>query len=167
MRQLGTPECPNDLGAGIHRVERQAKRETVQNVDPGRRHHHRQPRIRDVFGQPDIHVQPERRGDLVLEELSQAAMARIDAAQQFALVEAESDGVVGLARARLPRGFLTGQHDGEPIEVGHEAAIDGHVENVQARLMCQELPDGESLFALLRELRPVPADPLLVVEPSP
>ena len=33
--------------------------------------------------------------------------------------------------------------------------------------MCQELAHGDSFFALLRELRPVLAHPLFVVEPAP
>ena len=55
-------------------------------------------------------------------------MLRIDAAQQFALVEPEGDAVISLPRARFPHGFLTGQHDCQAIEV-------------------------DSLLALLRELR--------------
>ncbi len=74
--------------------------------------------------------------------------------------------VIGLPRARLPRGFLTGQHDGQAIEVGDEAAIHGLVEREQPCLVCEELADGDSLFALLRELRPVRAHPLFVVEPA-
>ena len=136
-------------------------------LDPRGPRHRRQPRVRDVLGQPDIDVEPERRGDLILEELSQAAMVRIDAAQQLALVEPEGDAVIGLPRARFPRGLLTGQHDGQAIEIGDEAAIQRLVEHVQPRLVCQELADGDSLFALLRELRPVRAHPFFVVEPSP
>ena len=93
-------------------------------------------------------------------------MLRIDTAQQLALIEPERDAVIGLPRARFPRGFLTGQHDRQAIEVGDEAAIDGLVEHVQPCLVCQELADGDSLFALLRELRPVRAHPFLVVEPA-
>ena len=55
-------------------------------------------------------------------------MLRIDAAQQFALVEPEGDAVISLPSARFPHGFLTGQHDCQAIEV-------------------------DSLLALLRELR--------------
>src|SRR5687767_431145 len=100
MRQLGPPECPGDFGASIHRVERQAKRETVEHLDPRGPRHRGQPRVRDVLGQPDIDVQPERRGDLILEELSQAAMLWINTAQQLALVEPEGDAVISLPRAR-------------------------------------------------------------------
>ena len=93
-------------------------------------------------------------------------MLRIDAAQQLAFVEPESEGVIGLPRSGLPRGFLTRQHDRQAIEVGDDAAIDGLVEREQARLVGQELADGDSLLAVLRELRPVRADPFFVVEPS-
>ena len=50
-----------------------------------------QARVRDLLRQPDVDVQPERRRDLVLEELPQAAMPRIDAAHQLAFVEPERD----------------------------------------------------------------------------
>jgi hypothetical protein len=52
-------------------------------------------------------------------------MLLIDTTQQLALVEAEGDSVIRLSCSRLPRGFLTSQHDRETIEVGGEAAIDG------------------------------------------
>ena len=75
--------------------------------------------------------------------------------------------MIGLPRSRLPRGFLTRQHDCQAIEVGDDAAIDGLVEREQPCLVCQKLADGDSLFALLRELRPVRAHPFFVVEPPP
>ena len=74
--------------------------------------------------------------------------------------------VIGLPRPRLPRRLLTRQHDGEAIEVGDDAAIDGLVERVQPCLVRQELADGDSLLALLRELRPVGAHTFLVIEPA-
>ena len=119
-----------------------------------------------VLRQADVDVLAERRRDLVLEELSETAMPRIDAAHQFAFIEAQREGVIGLSRAGLPCRFLTGQHHREAIEVGHDAAIDGFVEREQSRLMRQELADGDLLFALLRELRPVRGHPLFVVEPA-
>ena len=88
--------------------------------------------IRDRFRQPDVDVQTKRRRDLVLEELSQAAMLRIDAPQQLALVEAERDGVIGLPRTGLPCGLLTRQHDRQAIEVGDEARDRRVVEREQA-----------------------------------
>ena len=93
-------------------------------------------------------------------------MARIDAAQQLAFIEPEREGVVGLARAGLPRRLLTGQHHREAIEVGHHAAIDRFVEREESRLMRQELADGDLLLSLLRELGPVRGHPLFVVEPA-
>ena len=56
-------------------------------------------------------------------------------------------------------------HRRKPIEVGDHAAIDGLVEREEPGLMSQELADGDRLLAVLRELRPVGGDPLLVVEP--
>ena len=82
-------------------------------------------------------------------------MLRIDPAQQLAFVEPERDGVIRLPRSGLPRGLLTRQHDRQAIEIGDDAAIDRLVEREQPRLVRQELADGDSLLALLRELRPV------------
>ena len=66
-----------------------------------------------------------RSGDL--EELSQTAMLRIDAPDEFALIETERQRVIRLARARLPHGFLPRQDDRQAIEVGDDAPIDGLV----------------------------------------
>ena len=55
-------------------------------------------------------------------------MAWIDTAQQFALIKAEGDGVIGLPRTGFPRWLLTGQHDRQAIEVGDDAAVDRFVD---------------------------------------
>ena len=93
-------------------------------------------------------------------------MLRIDPAQQLAFIEPEADGVIGLTRARFPRGFLTSEHDRQAIQVGDHAAIDGLIEGEQPRLVREELADRDPLFALLRELGPVRGDSLFVVEPA-
>jgi hypothetical protein len=66
------------IGTTIHRLQRQSKRKTEKHPNPLRRRDGRKPGVRDFFRQTDVDVQPERRRDLVLEELSQAAMPRID-----------------------------------------------------------------------------------------
>jgi hypothetical protein len=93
-------------------------------------------------------------------------MAGIDPAQQLALIEAEGNGVIGQPRSGLPCRFLTRQHAGETIEIGDEAAIERIVQRIQPGLVCEELPDGDSLFAPLREFRPIRAHPFVVVEPA-
>jgi hypothetical protein len=60
---------------------------------------------------------------------------------------------------------VAGEHDGEPIEIGDDAAVDRLVEGIQACLMCQQLPHSDPRLAVLRELGPIGRDPLLVVEP--
>ena len=119
-----------------------------------------------VFGQADVDVLAERCRDLVLKELSEAAMPRIDAPQQLAFVEPEREGVIGLTRAGLPRRLLTGEHHREAIEIRDHAPIDGLVEREQPRLVGEQLANGDLLFAVLRELGPVRGDPLFVVEPA-
>src|SRR5262249_37185453 len=74
--------------------------------------------------------------------------------------------VIRLPRSGLPRGFLTRQDDRQPIEIDDDAAIDGLVDGEQTGLVCQELADGDALFALLPELRPVRTHPFVVVEPT-
>ena len=133
---------------------------------PARRRQGGEASVRDLLWQPDVDVLAERSGDLVLKELSETAMARIDAAHQLAFIEPEREGMVRLARAGLPRRLLTGEHHREAIEVGHDAAINGFIEREESSLMCQELADGDLLLSLLRELGPVGGHPLFVVEPA-
>src|SRR4026208_569524 len=52
------------------------------------------------------------------------------------------------------------------MEMGDVAAIDRFIDREETRLMREQLADGDALFPLLRELRPVGANVLLVVEPS-
>jgi hypothetical protein len=74
--------------------------------------------------------------------------------------------VIRLTRPRLPCRLLTGEHDRESVEVGHNAPIDGLIKREQPGLVSQQMPDGQALLALLRELGPVPAYALVVVEPA-
>jgi hypothetical protein len=97
------------------------------------------------------------RGDFVLEELSDAAVSGIDAAQKLALVKTQADGVIGLARSGWPCRSLTGEHDRQAIEVRDDGTIDGLVDREQAGLMREELADRDLILALLCELRPVRA----------
>ncbi len=93
-------------------------------------------------------------------------MLRIHPAQQFTFVEAQRDGVIGLARAWLPRRSLTGEHKRQPIQIADQAAINRLIKGEQARLVREELADGDPLLAVLRKLGPVPGDSFFVVEPA-
>ena len=93
-------------------------------------------------------------------------MPRVDSTQQLAFIEPEGNRVIGLTRSGLPRGFLPGEDDCEAIQVGDHAAIDGFLKGKQPRLVGKQLADGDLLFPLLRELRPVPGHPLFVIEPA-
>ena len=112
----------------------------------------------------DVHPLSKGR-DFVLEEPSQAAVPRINPAQQLSLEVTERDSVIGLPRAGLPFRLLSRQHDGQAIEVGDHAAVWTLVEGIQAGLVRKKLPDRDALLAVLRELRPVRDHPLVVVEP--
>ena len=74
--------------------------------------------------------------------------------------------MIGLPRSGLPRGFLTSEHDRQPIEVGNDTAIDGFIKREESCLVCEKLADGNSLLSLLSELRPVRTHAFLVVEPA-
>ena len=117
-------ECPVDVGVSIHCFQRQAKRKTEQHrIAPGWRDR-RQARVRNLFGQPDVDVQPKRRRDLVLEKPSEAAMVWIDTPQQFAFIETEAQRVICLPRSGFPRGFLPCEDGRQAIEVRDNTAID-------------------------------------------
>ncbi len=126
----------------------------------------REPRVRQRLRHPDVHVESQRVRDLVLEEPAERPVARIDPPHQLPFVETESEPVVALPRARWPGRPLT-RHDGrETIRVRDHAAVDRLVEREQPGLVRQQLAHRDRFLALLRELGPVGADALVVVEPA-
>ena len=74
--------------------------------------------------------------------------------------------MISQSRAGFPRGPLARQDDRKAIEVGHDAPIDAIIDREQGCLVRKQLADGNSLFALLRELWPIRTDRLVVVEPT-
>ena len=54
-------------------------------------------------------------GDLILEELSNAAVLRIDPPQKLILVKPETDGVVRLSRSGLPPRLLSCEDNSQPV----------------------------------------------------
>src|SRR5439155_13875135 len=154
-------KCPVDVRAPIHCFQCQAKREADQHREPPRRRNGRQTRVRDLLREPDVDVQSKGRRDLVLEELSQAPMMRIDTPQQLALVETKRERVIRLARAWFPRGFLACEHYCHAIEVCDDAAIDRLVDREQPCLVCQA-----SSFALFNAMRGACDIPLTTASPS-
>ncbi len=93
-------------------------------------------------------------------------MLRVHSAQQLPLVEAQRDGVVGLAAPRFPLRLLAGEDDRQAVQVRDNGLVHRLAEGEEARLVGQELPDGDHLLALLGELRPVRAHALVVIEPA-
>src|SRR5262245_54281742 len=159
-------ECSVDVGPPIHYVQRQAERKLQQHLDPRGRRNRRQAGVRDLFRQPDVDVQRKWRGDLVLEELSQAAIARIDTTQQLAFIEPQAERVIRLPRSGLPRWLLPCQNHRQAIEIGDDATIDGLIDREQPCLVCQELAHRYSFLPLLREFGPVRGYPFFIVEPT-
>ena len=73
----------------------------------------------------------------------------------------EREGVVGLARSRFPCGLLPCR-----FRSSDGLAVDRFVECEQPGLMRQKLANGDRVFALLREFRPIPAHGYLIIEPA-
>ena len=119
---------------------------------------------RDVVGQPDEEVEPERIGDLLGEEAPQRAVLRVDPPEQLALVPAERDPVVAMARARLPGRLLRRDGRADAVEVEQVGELEALVDRAQARLVRQQLPHRDALLAGGAELRPVARHGLVVVE---
>src|SRR5262245_15453808 len=138
----------------------------MEHVQPRRPCHRRESRVRNVLRQAEIDVEPQPRRDLIVKELTETAPKRIDSSQELAFIEAKGDRVIGLPGTRFPGRLLSREHDSESIEVADQAARHRLVEDVQSSLVCQQLPDGDSVLAVLRELRPVRGYSLFVVEPA-
>src|SRR5579864_3742780 len=146
----------------IHVFERESKRESDQHAKRTGGRHCGQARVRDVLWHTDIDVFCEWRGDLVLEEMPETAMQRVDTTQQLSFIEPEGNRVIGLTRSGLPHWFLPGEHDCQAIKVGDHAAIDGFFKSKQPCLVREELAHGDVLFSLLGELGPVSGDSLFI-----
>ena len=69
-------------------------------------------------------------------------MPWVDPTQQLTFIEAEPEGVVCLPGPWFPRRFLTGEHDGQAIQIGDHAPIDGLIDREESRLMGEQLADG-------------------------
>jgi putative phosphoribosyl transferase len=129
-------ERPVQVRTGVERSQCQLDRESHDPLDQGERHKRRESRIRNRLRQADVEVQSQRRGDLVLEELPEAAVPRIDPAQQLTLVKSEADGVVRLLGSRLPGRALARHDRRQPVKVGAAevaAALDAPLDLVLVR----------------------------------
>jgi hypothetical protein len=82
-----------------------------------------EPLPRQLRGQADVKLRFEWLGDLLAEEPSQAAVPRIDAAEQFTRVPADRPAMIGLSRPRSPQRLLRRQRGGlrRGIQVGEGA----------------------------------------------
>ena len=119
---------------------------------------------RDVVGEADEEVEPERRGDLVCEVAPERPALRVDAPDQLALVPAERDPVVAVARARLPRRLLRRDRRADAVEVEQVVEVEALVDRAQSRLVREQLAHGDALLAGRAELRPVLRHGRVVVE---
>ena len=83
----------------------------------------------------DVEIQGFR--EFVPEIAPEAAMLRIDPAQQLTLVPAEADRVIAVSGARLPGRRLLRQERGQAIEIREDLDIERFVDRGQARLVSQ------------------------------
>src|SRR5260370_22354449 len=92
-----------------------------------------QPRLgyrRDTLGghrwrDTNIELQPERRGEFILEKLAQRAMSGIGAPDEFALIPTQAEGMVAMARSRFPQRPLAGQDRGQGILIRQDLGVNG------------------------------------------
>src|SRR5215218_7688985 len=113
---------------------------------------------------PDVELRPQWLSDLFLEEPADAPSLRVDTTDQLPLVPAEANAVVAMPCPRLPGGLLAGDHVCEGVAVRYGRAIYWLVQPGEASLVGEQLPDRDILLAILGELWPVGANPLVVVE---
>src|SRR5579883_128102 len=85
-----------NIRAGIHAEEGEAQPEPAEDFDQAWRRQGRQPRVGNRLRQPQENIFAEPRCDLLVEEPPQAAVLRIDAPQQLALVETQRQPVISL-----------------------------------------------------------------------
>ena len=121
---------------------------------------------REVLRRAEVHLEPERRGDLVREDAPERPALRVDSPHQLALVPAEADAVVPVARPRPPVRRLAGDGVGQAVEVGEQIGVERLVDHGQARLVGEQLAHRDVVLAGLGELGPVGGHALVVVEPA-
>ena len=126
----------------------------------------RQALAREVLRRAEVDLETERGGDLLREEAAERPVLRIDPPHQLALVPAEADAVVAVARPRLPERRLAGDGVGQAVEVGEQIGVERLVDHGQARLVAEQLAHRDLVLARLGELRPVGRHALVVVEPA-
>src|SRR4029453_12363022 len=76
--------------------------ERQQRPETGEGFYRRPPGLRPVARQADLEVEPERLGDLLVEELTERTVSRVDMADDLLHVQPERHPVIAVARSRDP-----------------------------------------------------------------
>ena len=105
----------------------------------------------------------ERRRDLLLQELADAAAAA-GAPHDLAGEVAVRDRVIGSLLSRHPAGLLSCQRRTARVPVVEVLELRGLLERRQSRLVREHLRDGDVLLAVLRELGPHARDGVVVAQ---
>src|SRR5260370_8840540 len=89
------------------------------------------------------------------------------AANDLALVPTEREGMIAMTRARVPRGFSTRQDRCQRIRIRQDCRGQWLVDTGETCLVSQQLAYRDMPLAVLRKLRPVARDGLLILQPTP
>ncbi len=74
--------------------------------------------------------------------------------------------MIGLALAGRPGRLLARKHGRQAIEICDDRPVNQFVQGEEPGLVCQQLAYGDPLLAVLRELGPIAANTLVIVEPA-
>ena len=124
----------------------------------------RDPCGRNVVGQSNPEVDSERRRDLVREILPDRAPIGVGTTNEFGLVPPETDAVVAVARARLPRRRLLGQRNRQTFWIGEHRRIDLRIDCAQPGLVSEQSSYGDVGLAVLGKVRPMVGDEVIEAE---
>src|SRR5260370_13264310 len=131
-----------------------------------------QPRLghrRDALGghrwrNTNIELQPERRGEFILKKLAQRAMWGIGVPDEFALIPTQAEGMVAMARSRLPQRPLAGQDRSQGILIRQDLEGQWLLNHCEASLVPKPLANGDALFAVLGKFPPLVCYGSFVIE---
>ena len=107
-------------------------------------------------GQPEEAVDPERRGDLVVEERSDGAA--VDPPHDFSDEMTERHAVVSVTGTRLPPRLLRGERVDHGVPVRQRTQRHRLRDRRQSRFVREQVPDRQRFLARSSELGPVASD---------
>ena len=110
---------------------------------------------RHIGRQAEVELDPQRGRHRVGEEPAKAAPVGVDPSEELGLVPAQRHRVISVDGARRPHRGLGRQHGCQPSWVGEGLDVESGVQDGEAGLVGQQLPDGDGCLAGTAELGPV------------